>query len=54
MPFHFCMDEALMIMAMVPFIGVAFRKVHTWYHSKFNHKCHEKTCDDTHVKHTDE
>jgi hypothetical protein len=51
MPFHFCADEMIMIMAMIPFIGVAFRKLHVWYHTKFGHKCHEKTCDSTHVDH---
>jgi len=51
MPFHFCMDEVLMIMAMVPFIGVAFRRVHAWYHLKFGHKCHKKACDDKHLEH---
>lgn len=51
MPFHFCMDEVIMIMAMLPFIGAAFRKLHVKWHSKFNHKCHEKTCDDSHVEH---
>jgi len=52
MPFHFCMDEVLMIMAMIPFIGIFFRKCHAWWHSKFNHQCHHVTrCEDTHVVH---
>lgn len=41
MPFHFCMDEALMLMAAIPFLGLWFRKVHHWYHLKFKHKNHE-------------
>lgn len=51
MPFHWCMDETLALMAMIPFIGMFFRRMHAWWHSKFSHKCHEKTCDDTHVEH---
>ena len=48
---HICMDEILMFMAMLPFIGVFFRKIHAWWHSKLNHKCHEKACDNTHTEH---
>lgn len=55
MPFHFCMDEVLMIMAMFPFIGFAFRKVHVWWHTRFNHQCHHVTrCEDHHVVHEDQ
>lgn len=52
MPFHFCYDELLLIFSMLPFIGVFFRKIHAWWHSKLNHKCHEKACDSTHTEHT--
>lgn len=48
---HICIDEILMFMAMFPFIGFYLRKLHIWYHVKFGHKCHEKTCSDTHVEH---
>lgn len=48
---HICLDEIMMFMAMFPFIGFYFRKVHAWYHAKFNHKCHEKTCNDVHLEH---
>lgn len=51
MPFHFCADEMLMIMSMIPVIGLGFRRIHTWYHIKFGHKCHEEACDNTHVDH---
>jgi hypothetical protein len=51
MPFHFCMDEVLLIMALIPFIGLWFAKLHAWYHVKFGHKCHEKTCSDVHMEH---
>lgn len=54
MPFHWCMDETLALMAVLPFIGFYFRRVHAWYHAKYGHKCHEKTCDEKHVEHTDE
>lgn len=53
MPFHFCIDELLAIMMLFPFIGMWAAKVHTWYHIKFGHKCHDKTCNDTHVVHSD-
>lgn len=39
---HFCADELFMIMAMLPFIGNFFRKIHTWYHTKFKHHHHKK------------
>lgn len=40
MPFHICMDEILLFFAMFPFVGVAFHKLHAWYHKKFKHKDH--------------
>ena len=51
MPFHFCSDELLMILAMIPFIGIFFTKIHNWWHLKFGHKCHEKGCGSKHVEH---
>lgn len=52
MPFHFCADEMIMIMAMIPFIGAFFKKVHLWYHVKFHHHCHiDSKCDKNHVDH---
>jgi hypothetical protein len=51
MPFHFCADELLAILAMILFIGIMFRKLHAWWHSKFHHVCHEKHCDETHAEH---
>jgi len=48
---HWCMDETLAVLAMLPFIGYFFRKLHAWYHKKMGHTCHEKHCDDTHVEH---
>lgn len=48
---HWCMDETLAVLAMIPFIGYFFRKLHVWYHSKMGHTCHEKHCDDTHAEH---
>ena len=49
---HWCMDETLAVLAMLPFIGYFFRRLHAWYHTKMGHTCHEKHCDDTHVEHT--
>lgn len=48
---HWCMDETLAVLAMIPFIGYFFRKLHAWYHAKMGHVCHEKHCDDRHVDH---
>lgn len=42
MPFHFCLDELLMITAMFPFIGTIFHKIHVWYHLKFEHHDHKR------------
>lgn len=49
---HICSDEILMILAMIPFIGAFFRKIHNWYHVKFKHQCHEKvSCNEIHLAH---
>lgn len=48
---HWCMDETLALMAVLPFVGMFFRRMHTWYHIKFGHKCHEETCDEKHAEH---
>lgn len=48
---HWCMDETLAVLAMIPFIGYFFRKLHLWYHAKMGHTCHEKHCDATHAEH---
>lgn len=48
---HWCMDETLAVLAMIPFIGYFFRKLHIWWHKHFNHKCHEDGCDETHLEH---
>jgi len=48
---HWCMDETLAVLAMIPFIGYFFRKLHAWYHAKMGHTCHEKHCDAVHVEH---
>jgi hypothetical protein len=45
------MDETLAVLAMIPFIGYFFRKLHAWYHTKMGHTCHEKHCEDKHVDH---
>ena len=49
---HWCMDETLAVLAMIPFIGIFFGKVHTWWHKRFQHKCHEEGCKAEHVEHT--
>lgn len=51
MPFHFCIDELLAIMILIPYVGIYFGKIHTWYHTKFGHKCHDHECHETHVIH---
>lgn len=51
---HWCMDETLAVLAMIPLIGYFFRKLHIWWHTKFHHKCHEEGCNSDHVEHTEE
>jgi hypothetical protein len=52
MPFHFCTDELLAIMAMIPFIGFIFAKMHVWWHKHFNHHCHKDSqCTELHAEH---
>ena len=51
---HWCMDETLAVLAMIPFIGFIFHKLHVWWHNKFHHKCHEDGCNSDHVEHTDD
>ena len=34
MPFHICPEEIVMFLATIPFIGVLFKKINVWYHSK--------------------
>jgi hypothetical protein len=48
---HWCMDETLAVLAMIPFIGIFFGKMHTWWHKHFHHKCHEDGCKAEHVEH---
>lgn len=35
MPFHFCGEELMMIMASIPFVGVLFRRLQLWYTTKY-------------------
>lgn len=46
MPFHWCADETLMVLSMIPFIGLFFNRIHMWYHIKFKKKkcCNEERC----------
>lgn len=37
---HWCSDETLMVLSMIPFIGLFFSRIHMWYHIKFK----KKTC----------
>ena len=48
---HICMDEVFAFMALFPFIGYFFAKLHVWWHEKFNHKCHKESCEDNCVEH---
>ncbi len=50
---HWCIHEQLMLMTAIPLIGLWFKKLHAWYHLKFNHKCHTNGCEDIHVEHKD-
>lgn len=35
MPFHICPDEIFALLMILPFIGVTFKKIHTWYYNAF-------------------
>lgn len=44
MPFHFCADELMMLLAAIPFLGVTAHRVHAWYLKKFpkhTENCHD-------------
>lgn len=51
---HWCMDETLLLMAMIPVIGIFFKKLHMKWHKLHHHKCHEETCNEEHVEHISE
>lgn len=34
MPFHFCSDELMAIMAALPFVGVAVARLRAWWHAR--------------------
>jgi hypothetical protein len=48
---HWCMDETLAVLALLPIIGFLFRKIHNWYHNTFHHKCHHQGCEEQHLVH---
>lgn len=37
---HWCGEETMLLMTAIPFLGVFFRRLHTWYHSKVKHLPH--------------
>lgn len=51
---HWCTDETLMLLSLLPFIGIFFRKIHTWWHKNSSHKCHDDSCNSDHVEHVTE
>jgi hypothetical protein len=46
------MDEILLFLSIIPFIGVFFKRIHNWYHERKKHLCHHQPCTDTHIDHT--
>jgi len=52
---HWCANETMALMAMLPVVGYLFRKIQVWYHSKFHkelpcacepcEKCEEESYD---------
>ncbi len=39
---HFCHQELIAIMSIIPFIGIFCKTLHVWYKAKFiQHKCHD-------------
>ena len=49
---HWCMDETLALLSVLPFIGYFFTKLHIWWHKKHHHPCHEEGCHSEHTEHT--
>lgn len=37
---HFCFDEALLILSLIPFLGCFFTRLHVLYHEKVKHGKH--------------
>jgi len=50
---HWCADETFALLALLPFVGIYFYRLHAWYHKKFNHKCHTHNCNEHHIEHID-
>lgn len=48
---HWCIDETLALLSIIPFMGYFFGKLHAWWHVRFSHKCHEKNCNQVHNIH---
>lgn len=40
MPFHFCGEEIMMFMGMIPFVGIYFKKFYQWYYVKVKNNKH--------------
>lgn len=53
MPFHWCADETIALLSMIPFIGLFFARLHAWWHKKFHHPCHTEGCQEAHVQHVE-
>ncbi len=41
---HWCANETMALMAMIPILGYLVRKIQVWYHMKFKHGCHDEKC----------
>lgn len=41
---HWCANETMAVMAMIPVLGYIFRKLQVWYHDKY-HKSDPCPCD---------
>ena len=48
---HWCMDETLAVLALLPVIGFFFKKLHARWHTHHHHKCHEEGCSEEHLLH---
>ena len=48
---HWCQDETYAALSTLPVIGYYYKKVHSWYHNKTQHKCHHQGCSATHSEH---
>ena len=48
---HWCYNETLILMSIISFVGVSYRRLRAWYDVKFT-KCNHIKCDNLSIKYT--